>query len=139
MREILFRGKRTDNSEWLYGDLQHHNEQILISPIFTEPYEYPENYNENVLPKTIGQFTNFLDKNGKQIFEGDIIAAKSSIGSGIFIINYEAQDLCWNNGFYPFNIKGYCCLTHIAENDLSNVEIIGNIHDNHELLEGRND
>lgn len=65
-----YRGKRVDNGEWLYGDLIHNNEQVLIKPIFTEPYEYDEDFDQNVHPETVGQA---VLVEGTEYYEGDLL------------------------------------------------------------------
>lgn len=71
MREIKFRGKRLDNGEWVYGFAlfsQDKSEAVIAKLTDTE------SVCENVGPATVGQFTGLHDKNGKEIYEGDIIA-----------------------------------------------------------------
>lgn len=136
MREIKFRGKRINNGKWLYGDLMHNN----IGGCYIYPIECENLYKENaVLPEAIGQFTGLRDKNGKDIYEGDILYAvnlrmpsfyhNGTLYKGMggkFEVVYEG---C---GFYLKNKEGHCI------NFLSDweYEIIGNIYDNKNLIEG---
>ena len=115
MREILFRGKRIDNGEWVYGNLIQ--ERYIVGDIVDWEKEY---FNTEwwalVIPKTVGQYTGLEDANGKKIFEGDIVKSYA----GIF-----ASPVEWNEsycGFYPFCTKNTSF--HVAE-----CEVIGNIHD----------
>lgn len=81
MRQILFRGKRVDNGEWLFGDLLKVSKSHLIAPYDGDWYDFmppkstlglPSN-RYVVDPKTVGQFIGVKDKNGVKIFEGDLI------------------------------------------------------------------
>lgn len=118
MREIKFRGKRLDNGEWVYGDLHIRTALIHIhSELGGRVIIYPE---------TVGQFTGLLDKNGKEIYEGDILIEPS-----IFDL---PRAVFWDHRFMRFgNISPSTC-GYIALHDYSKPEIIGNIHDNPELL-----
>lgn len=129
MREILFRGKRLDNGEWAYGFYvyapNHWKQQVhLIQPVGDDGRLTTL---RKVDPETVGQFTGKFDKDGKRIFEGDICRVHNLI--------YKVE---FNYSFWGFEIlskKVYCHPafdSHCGER----CEIIGNIYDNPELLEG---
>lgn len=133
MREILFRGKRLDNGEWIYGDICHHDG--VISYIGQHPAD-GSMLCYDLDPSTIGQYTGLTDKNGKKIFEGDIIDASNEwwYASGpaghdspVILVEWS-NDLC---GFEPFANYDCDCGVYISA---KNCEVIGNIHDNPELL-----
>ena len=117
MRTIKFRGKRIDNGEWIEGDLiQSKNGVVQILPIESDIFFN----NEVVDPETVGQFTGLLDKNGKEIFEGDII---------------EEGVVYFDNFYLGFFIKGdFVEGEHEPLFDIPLPKIIGNIFDNPETL-----
>lgn len=130
-REILFRGKRVDNGEWVYG--YYANCQCPgYKPHITGHYiiEYPGSYHE-IYTSTVGQYTGLNDRNGKRIFEGDILNHVSWMGSiepGVVEMNDGSWVVVEDEDHYEF-----LCDTNTI--DRQNVcEIIGNIHDNPELL-----
>lgn len=140
MREILFRGKRVDNGEWVEGNMYFMHEcwggGAYICP------EERRSYNDDieVIPETVGQYTGLKDKNGKRIFEGDIISATTidekeerlaDIRYGEFY-DCNANDLFL--GWYVC-VEGDCI--SMLQNDkeiLKISKVIGNKHDNPELL-----
>lgn len=142
MREILFRGKRTDNGEWVEGYLiQNYDRDWFICDQMGKvdgPFkkvEYPFMGAHFCLyqvdPETIGQFTGLTDKNGKKIFEGDVVALKnyfdSEKRSNYSVIYEDGLFLCIN----PEN-GGMQYLNRVQYVDSI---VIGNIHDDPELLE----
>ncbi len=127
MRKILFRGKRTENNEWFYGDLiqgvDHHNE--TATSILPRVIAYTEERVSYLVdPETVGQYTGINDMNGKMIFDGDIL----KFGEYIWTVEWKADRLG-----YGYVEKA----DRMLEFDGGNCEIIGNIHDNPELIKER--
>ena len=143
MREILFRGKM-DNGEWVYGSfcmdaLEQFNGLCGVDG-FIRLYDKAKGKMQTyeVDRETVGQYTGLMDKNGKRIFEGDIVAQNwydydeprdDSFGKVVFCeydCSFSVMDVN-KDGFMPL---GRCGSYHWE------VEVIGNVHDNQELLKG---
>ena len=112
MREIKFRGKRVDNGEWVYG---------YVYKVESKGLWFIDNgktVSHQVIAETVGQFTGLYDKNGKEIYEGDIVEENEILS----IVEYD------NYGTYsPFGHGDYATIS-------TWVTVIGNVHDNSELL-----
>ena len=138
-REILFRGKRVDNGEWTEGYLfKQWNRTFLLWGMTVDIPNMTE-----VIPETVGQYTGLTDKNGKKIFEGDIIRAITlDTGSEQMAVVCFGNFIDENNGdeYIGFYIEFDGIKTTAAqlamEEAKNRIEIIGNIFDNPELLEG---
>ena len=127
MREILFRGKRIDSGEWVYGTM--YKIAIDFNPFILTGEKSGCSY--QVDEETVGQYTGLNDKNGKRIFEGDIAKVLQGKGKDIAYVGFEngAFMLYPKTGnIYERNLWSYWY------NDLD-VEVIGNITDNPELME----
>ena len=166
MREILFRGKRTDNGEWVEGYYLNQRESLTDKKAcyIAANNGYGFNY-ISVILETVGQFTGLYDKNGRKIFEGDIILYHHKVKK-LVPCEDATQEEILHHGLDPesgfglayrpkrtIRYKGNVTIDPICgtdlnlnnncqwwrcENDgqLTSVEIIGNIYDNPELLEG---
>lgn len=131
MKEIKFRGKRIDNGEWVYGYLcEDMNGDFSIQQIVHKVengWAIPHRI-FSVAPDTVGQYTGLKDKNGVEICEDDIISARGIIltvkyiGGVFFACNVDS------------NIDKYPLYILCEWENESGCEIIGNIHDNMELL-----
>ncbi len=132
MREILFRGKRKDNGEWIEGYyVCLGNYHYILTGKLDVAKGYPDFVHYNVIPETIGQYTGLQDKNGTKIFEGDIAIIHSpNIGDdeGYFII-------VWDDDSTRFVLRGETLECDFEDFYSTEIEVIGNIHDNPELLE----
>ena len=125
MRTIKFRGESILTDEWLYGDLVHSADNKRFGILVNDKDSYDEC---EVAPETVGQFTGLYDKDGKEIYEGDILRFGNS-PSGVCEVK-------WNESIAAF------CICFYFEGEIGSrplgggVEfaIIGNIHDNPELL-----
>ena len=121
MREILFRGKTQQYTRWIYGDLNHY---MCDDGVFIAENGYSMH---RVFKETVGQFIGLTDKNGKKIFEGDIV---------LYVRDEELGQISYRESEAMFVIEFDTWLTdfdHLYGKDL---EVIGNIHDNPELLKG---
>jgi uncharacterized phage protein (TIGR01671 family) len=131
MREILFRGKRLDNGEWVYGSyIQRWN------GIMHRHYVCDDLYELEVDPKTVGQFTGLLDKNGKKIFEGDVVNHGYENDYGEFYDHYKVIYSNTNTCFVLESIYPCNPIKRLTKNNVKSqhTEVIGNIYDNFELL-----
>lgn len=129
MREILFRGKRADNGKWIFGDLRH----IFHGEYRTHIVDNSNGLNNDVCglevaSSTVGQFTGLTDRNGVKIFEGDVVHVKAHSGSFTGCVTYWLEEE-----------PRFVCETkhglHYAICAKFEFEVLGNIHDNPELLE----
>ena len=136
MREILFRGKRTKTGEWVSGLLWHHTEKA--SSIYSDELDK----HVWVHPETVGQFTGLTDKNGRKAFEHDVIMHHFSYAVGV--IKYGEYRNPWNDDSYTGHVGFYVDWVTGEEHKflrkdlgywLNTTQIVGNIHDNPELLE----
>ena len=148
MREILFRGKRIDNGVWVEGDLiqLHDGRMYIVNNVHGACIDDKGNFINTeepfvcaVDPATVGQYTGLTDRNGKKIFEGDIVLFEDECPS-----NYEYHDCTemrcgaieyGDNCFYITNRIAVTMEDLIYDGKLD-VEVIGNIHDNPEFLKG---
>ena len=134
--QYLFRGKRKDNGEWVEGDLMQWGDEIMRICVDTGNDEKTAT---TVIPETVGRCTGLKDKNGKLIFEGDILESRAS---------ENKED--WKRWVVVFFDGSFCFEREIPKKrkykheqnllcagnvELYGLAVIGNIHDNKDLLE----
>lgn len=117
-REILFRGKRVDNGEWVYGGYYHTNCYTVVND-----YIMQENgKSEGVMPNTVGQYTGLTDKNGVKIFEGDVVLKRTYHGKEPFPVKFDGGVFCAGIG------GGSSTATHRYTLEDKQIEVVGNIY-----------
>lgn len=140
MRDIIFRGKRIDNGEWVYGyyvklyggkknKISH---RIYTGSAGTDCDTWYPNWFE-VVPATIGQDTGLVDKNGKKIFEGDIVS--TDITRPFLIVEFRDASFMFNcndggKDYHDIMLP----ITGARHTEYG--EVIGNVFDNPEFLKG---
>ena len=148
MREILFRGKRIDDyvndksidyaekgfREWVYGDIIHRryykNKDVVV--IRTEDSGF-DNYSDyEVDPSTVGQYTGLTDKNGKKIFEGDILKEDDVLHNGETQIKGRIGTCSFEKGCWVILFKDTWVF---LQTNIKACSVVGNIHDNPRLLD----
>ena len=139
MREILFRGKRTDGKEWIYGSYiqsnsswkgGHPHRAWIAEDAMSNGGWFALQKRLPVIDETVGQYTGVLDKNGVRVFEGDIV--RTQFGR-LVRIEYRAVE-----GFVGFDMTAIECKHKFPWSDMAwcsyNIEVVGNIHDNPEMV-----
>ena len=138
MREILFRGKRIDTGEWVYGvpvigittgvfmvwiesKAKRGRGELSLRDVVKQA---------EVIPETVGQYTGLEDKNGQKIFEGDIL----DCGDRIVRVEWNGPSGTWDSVFIKY-IMGYVTNGVFPVRWKYRATVIGNIHDNPELME----
>lgn len=131
MNNYKFRGK-TAAGKWVYGDLIHN---IGGGCSIVECYQFTVKSSVDVLPETVGQWTGQVDKNKKEIYQRDICRAwQGNPCCGIYPFDFSGECIFISGGFYIKEKKeGF--LINLSE--IENIEVLGNIPDNPELLEGK--
>lgn len=149
MRDILFRGKRTDTGQWVFGQYFARDDYTVILTKKGAVYKGRNQFYHGISltafdvdPDTVGQYTGLTDKNGKKIFEGDILAVEQISDS---IEHFESPVKCpynvvvkWDKCSWMWETIGTARkrYLHFPEAWLfRKCKVIGNIHDNPELLE----
>ena len=136
MRKILFRGK-TKSGEWVYGGLFKADEEYYILKDADDFYDLWD-LAECVIPETVGQYTGLNDKNGKKIFEGDVVLFEDESPT-----NYEYHDctemrcgvIKYGDGQFYITNRIAVEMEDLIYYDKVDCEVIGIIHDNPELLD----
>ena len=139
-RVIKFRGKRIDNGEWVYGDLENPRiKDTALIHCYRNDGDYDRQHKVEI--ESVGQFTGCLDKNGTEIYEGDVVK---------WIYTYYENDTGYSHDLtktsevffrygifsvkdYPYNL---CECDDVNSEGKETLEVIGNIFDNPELLKG---
>lgn len=137
-RKILFRGYSTESGQWVYG---FYREYIIYQSCgkcidhINYFIDLTKGGSEFVKPETVGQFTGLYDKNGKEIYEGDIVSNGAQNYSISFSLRYG-----WmlTKGDFSYSVGNETLDSSIDKCVIEGVAIVGNVYDNPELLDCSN-
>lgn len=137
MREVKFRGKRIDNSQWIYGYLV---KQFGEFKIYDDSKEDFGQWLFDVDPKTLGQCTGLKDTHGKEIYEGDIVQDADTrlfeVKHGAYTrVDYIGMDKRIRSSGYGWYVQNLYTNQMVQGSEMIYTEVIGNIYKNPELLE----
>ena len=134
MRTIKFRGKSIDSNEWLYGDLVRSSDMERCAILVNDRELYDEC---EVYPLSIGQFTGLYDKNGREIYEGDIVDYEDGVLDDVYkeLGTINRGTILFSYGQFYVTNRNCVDMTDLISHDVNfDGEVIGNIHDDPELL-----
>ena len=134
MREILFRAKGKGSGKWLYGYYARLSDTNGMNDVLYAPARDPDDSNHTyaIIPESVGEYTGLKDQNGARVFEWDILIYVEYDVNEKYLVVFDDDEAAFRTKFYR---KGkYMCYEDI--DPCANFEVIGNIHDNPELLEG---
>ena len=123
MREILFRGKRTDNGEWVYG----YYTKSPSGQAYIHEWPCGDDSPKKIDEETVGQYTGLLDANGKKIFEGDVVRDKAN--EFYWIVNYMDGRFWGAEKSGKYSSEGLGDLVDLTPATFEGVMVIGNIYD----------
>ena len=137
MRQIKFRGQDIASNKWLYGDLRYHKDDVCI-------FEREGNKGEQVKRETVGQYTGLHDRKDQEIYEGDILFVEFDDKSGgNQLVGWNEEMASWGamnvydyqtlkEGYDWPEFMNYTLLAYLKHAIIC--EVVGNIHDNPELM-----
>ena len=130
MRDILFKAKRKDNGEWVEGGYSYcANDDTHYVTVMGKDNISHIGFHQQVDPNTICQYTGLTDKNGNKIWENDVVEYRDCTNEK-YVVAWEASKAMFEHQQYS------CSIMNFDELSGMEVEVIGNIFDNPELLEG---
>lgn len=141
MREIKFRGRSTKSGNWLFGDLLHNRGKVYVAPVEGFFFDGATEADFEADPATVGQYTGLKNREGIEIFDGDVLCVNGRYYKLVKYIPVKAAFCMANIAELSYDdIDPWTSVYHDWwENTRRTINVIGNIHDNPELLKPKQD